>query len=229
MGHIRVLLAESQALFREAVTVVLEGEEDLEVVEAVADGMQLLERAGPAQPDVVVLDADLADGDWAAIAARVREEAEECKILLLADEGDDAFLIRAVEAGVNGFLTKSSPLEDLIDATRRLHRGETLIPGELLGNLLERFLRREQEHEDAYRRVSVLTRREREALALLAKGASNEEIARTLSISRQTARKHVQHVLGKLGVHSRLEAAAFVRRSGRLSELLVSLGPLAAR
>ena len=228
MDHIRILIAEGQVLLREAMTVVLEVEEDLEVVGAVADGAELVNQTAPAHPDVVVLDVDLPGEDWVTIAGRVRDLAQKCKILLLADDADDGILVQAVEAGASGFLTKSSPIENLIDATRRMHRGETLIPGELLGDLLERFLQREQEQQEAYRRVSGLTRREKETLALLAEGASNEEIARTLGISRQTARKHVQHVLRKLGVHSRLEAAAFVRRNGGLAELLGSFRTLSA-
>jgi DNA-binding NarL/FixJ family response regulator len=89
----------------------------------------------------------------------------------------------------------------------------------MLGDLVERLVSRRREHEDAAHRLAGLTRRERQVLALLADGADNDDIARALVISPQTARSHVQNALRKLGVHSRLEAMAFVTRNGMLSEL----------
>jgi DNA-binding NarL/FixJ family response regulator len=101
------------------------------------------------------------------------------------------------------------------------HKGETLIPRHMLGTLLSSLLGKRRERDDAHVRMARLTRREKEVLALLAQGADNEMIASTLFISPQTARTHVQNLMSKLGVHSRLEAAAFVTQSGILQDLVL--------
>jgi DNA-binding NarL/FixJ family response regulator len=139
--------------------------------------------------------------------------------VLLADREDEDLLIGALEAGASGFLSKSAPLGELIQAARRVRDGEVLIPPRLLGPLLFRLIRRRREQNDAMRQVSKLTGREKEILALLTGGADNNGIAQALVISPGTARTHIQNVLSKLGVHSRLEAAAFVIRNGILEEL----------
>jgi DNA-binding NarL/FixJ family response regulator len=148
----------------------------------------------------------------------IKERLPETRVLVLTGEEDQGTLVEAVEAGANGYLTKECPLAELIAAARAVHRGETLIPGRMLGALLARLIRRRREHEAAARMIGHLTRRERQVLALLADGADNDAIAQTLVISPQTARTHIQNILGKLGVHSRLEAAAFVIQTGIFAE-----------
>jgi two-component system nitrate/nitrite response regulator NarL len=146
----------------------------------------------------------------------------QSRILILGTNEDCAGLISVLDAGASGYLTRSSPLAELIEATRVIHRGDTLIPPRMLGPLLNTLLRRKKQQDEAYGRLAKLTRREREVLALLVDGANNEDIARILFISTQTARTHIQNILTKLSVHSRLEAAAFVRGNG------VVLEPVAA-
>jgi DNA-binding NarL/FixJ family response regulator len=126
-----------------------------------------------------------------------------------------------MEAGADGFMTKGRPLAELIDATGAVHRGETLVPPRMLGALLQRLIRRRRDQDAAVRRVGRLTPRERQVLALLAEGANNDGIAQSLVISPETARTHVQHVLSKLEMHSRLAVAAFVVSNGLLDELEV--------
>jgi len=218
--RIRILLADEQSLFREAVMSVLEGEPDLHVVGEARDGLQAVAEAERSQPDVVLLDASLPNCDGIRATSLIRDRVPACRILVLCGEEDDRILVDALEAGASGFLTKGSPLSELIDAARALHRGEILIPPKMMGGLLARLIRRKREQDEATRRLSRLTRREQEVLRFLAEGADNDGIAQGLVISPQTARTHVQNVLSKLGVHSRLEAAAFVRRSGLLDELL---------
>jgi DNA-binding NarL/FixJ family response regulator len=139
--------------------------------------------------------------------------------VILAPSEDEELLIEALEAGASGFLTKGAPLSELIEASRRVYHGEVLIPPRLLGPLLARLIRRRREQNEAMRQMTKLTKREKEILALLTGGADNNAIAQALVISPGTARTHIQNVLNKLGVHSRLEAAAFVIRNGILEEL----------
>jgi DNA-binding NarL/FixJ family response regulator len=219
---VRVLLADEQSLFREAVRAVLQSEADLDVVGEARDGVQAVSEAERVRPDVAILDAGLPNCDGVRATRLIAESLPSCRVLVLGVGSDLRQMVEALEAGARGYLTKETPLADLIDATRKLARGETLIPPGMLGPLLAHLIHRHREEEDARRRVSQLTRREREVLALLADGADNDSIAQRLVISPETARTHVQNVLHKLDVHSRLEAAAFVLQSGVLRELVAT-------
>jgi two-component system NarL family response regulator len=218
--HIRILLADGQSLFREAVKVVLGTESGFEVVAEASDGLEAVAEAERTRPHVALVDLNLPNCDGVRATFLITERVPDCRVVVLADDEDESVLINAVEAGATGFLTKESPLAELIHATRAIHRGETLIPRQMLGPLLKRLILRRREQDEALRRMSRLTRREREVLALLAEGADNDGIAQALVISPQTARTHIQNVLNKLDVHSRLEAAAFVVQNGILDELV---------
>jgi len=210
--HIRIVLADEQSLFREAVRAVLEHEPDLEIVGEARDGLQAVAEAERTIPDIVLLDADLPNCDGLRATRLIRETSPKTRVLVLSNDEDLAVLAGALEAGASGFLTKACPLSELIDATRAIHEGETLVPARMLGPLLSRLIHRRREHDEGSKRLARLTRREREVLGLLAEGISNEGIAQALVISPETARTHIQNLLGKLGVHSRLEAAAFARQ-----------------
>lgn len=216
---IAVVLADEHALVREAVRTVLSAERDLEVVAEARDGAQAIDEVERVHPDVALLDADLPNGDGIRATAEIVQRFPSCRVLVISGSEDEDVLFEAVEAGAMGYLSKSSPIAELIAATRTVHRGEALIPPHLLPRLLRRLVRRGQDLDDAGRRFADLTRREREVLVLVAEGADNDTIAQRLVISPQTARTHVSNLLGKLDVHSRLEAAALVRRNGMFEEL----------
>lgn len=217
--ELRILLADGQALFREAVRVVLESQPDFAVVEEASDGLLAVARAERARPDIALVDADLPKRDGVAAAALIKARIPECRVLLLSAEEDVTTLIEALRSGASGYIAKASPLAELIDATRAVHRGETVVPSHMIGDLVDRLLRAQEEQDDALQRISRLTSREKEVLALLADGGNNQVIAGALAISPQTARTHVQNILGKLGVHSRLAAAALVIQKGVRQEL----------
>ncbi|MGH2677846.1 MAG: response regulator, partial [Actinomycetota bacterium] len=197
----------------------LSGEPDLLVVGEARDGLEAVAEAARTDPQVAVLDADLPNCDGVRAASLIRDKLPDCRIVILAADEDPDTLASAIEAGASGYLTKASPLTDLVDAIRSVHRGDTLVPSRMLGSLLERLIRRRQDHDEAVRRLSRLTSREREVLSLLAQGGDNDSIAQVLVISPQTARTHIQNVLVKLGVHSRLEAAALAIQNGLLGEM----------
>jgi two-component system nitrate/nitrite response regulator NarL len=220
--RVRVLLADEQSLFREAVRAVLQSESDFDVVSEARDGVQAVAEAERVRPDVAILDAGLPNCDGIRATQLITSSLDSCQVLVLGVGPDIRQMVEALEAGARGYLTKEIPLADLIEATRKLAKGETLIPPGLLGPLLSHLIHRHREEEEGRQRVSQLTRREREVLALLADGADNDMIAQRLVISPETARTHVQNVLRKLDVHSRLEAAAFILQSGVLRELAVT-------
>ncbi|MGH2589443.1 MAG: response regulator [Actinomycetota bacterium] len=214
-----MLLADEQSLFREAVRVVLSRQADIEVVGEARDGLQAIAEVERLRPDVALVDANLPNCDAIHATLQITERVPACRVIVVTGQEDQRALIDALEAGASGYLSKESPLVDLIEAVWAVHRGEVLVPSRMLAPLLRQLIQRRGEHNDALHRMANLTRREREVLSLLAQGADNEGIALRLVISPETARTHVQNVLGKLDVHSRLEAAAFVRQNGLLEEL----------
>jgi DNA-binding NarL/FixJ family response regulator len=220
-AEIRLLIADGQALLREAVRIALEGEKDLVVAGEAADGPGAVAEARLTRPDVAMIDADL-PSDGIAAARSILQDLPSCSVVILNASDDVEMLLQAMDAGAVGFVTKGAPLQDLIDASRAVNRGEAVVPPRILRRLMHGLVGRRSEREAALRRVGRLTRREREVLALLARGADNGGIAEALVISPETARTHVHNLMGKLGVHSRLEAAAFVMRRGVMDDLVGS-------
>jgi DNA-binding NarL/FixJ family response regulator len=207
----RVLLADEHALFREAMRIAMETRTDIRVRGEARSGEEALAVAERIRPDIALIDAGLKGMDGIQATRLLRERVPHCRVLVLSGEQDDRILVDAMEAGASGYLTKASPLAELLNATRAIADGETIVPPHMLGPLLTGLIGRREERDRAFHRVRRLTPREREVLALVADGADNHVIAAALVISPQTARTHIQNVLAKLGVHSRLEAAAFAR------------------
>lgn len=218
-SRLRVLIANGQSLFREAVRAGFESQGDLVVVAEAADGVMAVAQAERCRPDVAIIDGRLAGCDGIQTTYLIKERLPRCKVILLGDTQDEAELIAAVEAGASGYFTKETPFAVVMEATRAVHLGETLIPTRMLGTVLDHLTHRRTEKDAAIRRLATLTCRERQVLALLSEGSDNEAIAEALVISPQTARTHIQNILSKLGMHSRLEAAAFVIQSGLVETL----------
>ncbi len=217
--RVRILIADDQALFREAVRTVLEVEEDLQVVAEAGTELHAVAEAERARPDVAIVDSRLPGGGGLVAAREIIERVPSVRILILSGQDHERAVVDAIEGGVTGFMTKESALSELIEAVRSIVRGETVVPTPLLGPLLSELLHRRHEQDQALERISRLTPREMQVLRLLVGGADNEAIGGALRISPQTARTHVQNILAKLQVHSRLEAAALVTKQGVLDHL----------
>lgn len=214
-----ILLASRHALFRQALEVALHGESRLDVVAEAADGIEAVQEAVRLRPDVVLVEAELPGRDGLQVTTILNRRLPGSKMLVLTDHQDVRLLTRALEAGASGCLAKDQPIEQLVRSVLAVTDGSFAIPDRLLAPLIEGFLLSRRQQVDAFRRLSRLTPREREVLGLLAAGGDNHSIARALVISPETARTHVQKVLSKLHVHSRLEAAAFVAANDIVAEL----------
>jgi DNA-binding NarL/FixJ family response regulator len=216
---IRILVADEESLFREAVKVVLEAEPDLEVVAVASDGIRAISEAVLLAPDVALLSAGLAGNRGVATAFVISKRVPQCRILILSATEDLRTLVDAIQGGASGYLTKDSPISAMLEAVRAVHADRISVPDRVLPALIRELVRRMRAHSEATVWLTTLTAREREVLELLASGADNAAIGGALKISPQTARTHVQNILSKLGLHSRLEVAMFARRSG-ISELV---------
>lgn len=216
---IRVLVADEHALFRQAVRIVLERESDLSVVAEARSGTDAVAEAERVRPDVALLLARPPAFDGLTATAAIHDRLPSCRVIVLTDESDQHILRRAIEAGAAGYVTKDIPMSELTAGIRAVHRGDTLVPPQMLGSLFDGFFSQRREQGEALRLLSKLSRREQEVLGLLVHGAGNEEIGRVLVISPQTARTHIQRVIRKLGVHSRLEAAMLATQTGIVDDL----------
>ncbi len=209
-GTTRVLIAIENRLYGEMLRAGIEQETDLTVVGDAADAETAITNAQQVDASVVLMSSGLpgfADGHASCL---LRDRAPNCGIIVLADDRDQRLLADGLGCGASGYLTKDCSLAELVETVRGVARGDVLIPPAMLGPLLSDLLDRRKSHEEALLRLAKLSPRERQVLALVARGKKASEIAETLFISPETARTHVQNILTKLGVHSRLEAASFV-------------------
>jgi two-component system, NarL family, nitrate/nitrite response regulator NarL len=218
-SKLRILIADEHGIFRDALRAALEREPDLELVGEASGGPEAAAAVESIHPDVVILSATLAAHGGVRASCLIRERSPDCWIIVLADVEDQRLLTDGLGCGASGYLTKDCSLEELVEAIRAVARGETLIPQMMLGPLISDLLDRRRDHESALLKLGDLSPREREVLGLVARGAKTSAIAETLFISPETARTHIQNVLTKLGVHSRLEAASFVIENGLLDHL----------
>jgi DNA-binding NarL/FixJ family response regulator len=208
---IRIVIAEDHSVVRQALRVMLEMEPDVTVVGEAVDGKDAIKLTKELEPDLVVLDVRMQGMDGVEATRRIRDQFPRIAILILTGFGDEEILLKAVEAGAHGFLLKDATHEELLDAIRRLVKGESLVTPSLLRRLLDEFAHR---HEEPHPAPDQLTPREREVLQALARGLRNEEIARELVISEKTVKTHLTSIFGKLHVEGRSQAIIYAIRHG---------------
>jgi DNA-binding NarL/FixJ family response regulator len=216
---IRVLLAAERSMLRDALRILIDGQEDLSLAGEVCVHHLSLADFRQCKPDVVLVDGRSLSCRGIDTVAWLADAQPECPIVLIAEAEDGELLAEALESGASGFLCEGGELDDVVAGVRAVYRGETVVPPAMLGRLLSHLIRRRRQWREALRRTSCLTQREREVLALIAEGADTATIATTLVIAHHTARTHVQRVLTKLGMHSRLEAATFVQTNALITDL----------
>lgn len=200
---IRVLLAEDQSMIRGALRALLSAEPDIEVVAEVERGDRVVAAALKARPDVAVLDIEMPGQDGITAAAELHARLPECRVLILTVFGRPGYLKRAVESGVAGFLLKDAPPDQLAVAVRRTAAGQRVIDPQLAVAALSEG-------------DNPLTAREREVLAISARGASVEDVAAELHLTRGTVRNHLSIAIQKMNAKNRFEAARLAEEKGWL-------------
>lgn len=170
-------------------------------------------------PDVVLMDIVFKSGGMGGIQATraIKDASPATKVVVMTAHDEDRLLVEAVEAGASGFLSKDEAADQVLAAVKAAADGEVLIDPTTLTRLLAQVSREREEQRDALKLLDDLTEREREILSLLATGIRNEDIAKQLFISPQTVQTHVRNILGKLRVHSKLEAVSFAVRHGAIT------------
>ncbi|WP_200302323.1 response regulator transcription factor [Streptomyces adelaidensis] len=200
---IRVLLAEDQMMMRGALALLLGMEADIQVVAQVGRGDAIVDAALTHRPDVALLDIELPGMSGLDAAAELRDEAPDCRVLILTTFGRPGYLRRAMDAGAAGFLVKDGPVEELAQAIRRVLTGETVVDPALATAALSAG-------------PNPLTARERDALNASADGATVADIAVRLHLSESTVRNYLSSAIGKTGTRNRMEAMREARQQGWL-------------
>ena len=213
--EIRILLVDDHTLFRRGLVALLGEDRSLAVVGEAADAGEALRLAAQVQPDIVLLDNHLPGVRGVDAVRGLRQAAPAAKILMLTVSEDAADLGAALRAGACGYLLKTCETGELIGAVHRAQRGEVVIGAEMAPKLAQAFSAQEQiPPAIAQRHASPLSPRERQIAAAIARGASNKQIARELDIAETTVKVHVQSVLRKLDLSSRVQIAVYASEHG---------------
>ncbi len=221
-GTIRIVLADDQALVRAGFRMLLDAEPDIEVVGEARDGVEALDIIRRERPDVVLMDIRMPELDGLEATRVISESSnlDAVRVLILTTFEMDEYVFEALRAGASGFLVKDTEPEDLLRAVRVIAAGESLLSPSVTRTLISEFVARPERRSVAPDALALLTDREREVLALVATGLSNDEIAVELVISPATARTHVSRTMMKLGARDRAQLVVLAYQSG-----LVAPGP----
>ncbi|MEU1687654.1 response regulator transcription factor [Micromonospora sp. NPDC005707] len=212
---VRILLADDQPLLRTGFRMVLGTEDDLDIVAEAGDGVEAVELSRRLLPDVVLMDIRMPRMDGVAATRAIVDARLPVRVLILTTFDLDEYVVGALRAGASGFLAKDVPAEDLVTAIRTVAAGEAVVAPRILRRLLDRFADVLPDPAAAPpKALNALTEREREVLVQVARGLSNAEIARELSVSETTVKTHVGHVLTKLGLRDRVQAVVLAYETG---------------
>ena len=236
-GPSRIIIADDHPLFRSAIRQTLERQHNLEVVAEAANGCQALELSRRLRPELVLMDLRMPEMDGIAATQTIKREFPETRVLILTAVDESRGLSNALEAGAAGYILKDASPAQITDAVRRVLAGESALNDELAMRLLMRLLDREgTEGKEEMRAadssscerplakgaepgiVRSLTQREVEVLRLVVQGQTNQQIARNVSISVSTVKRHIRHISAKLGVCDRVQAAVRAIELGLLDD-----------
>lgn len=209
---IRVLVVDDDPLVRTGLRTILETSDDLEVVAEAADGSEAVAAVTAHDPDVVFLDVRMPRMDGLAALAEIGKSVRPPKVVMLTTFDTDDYVYRALRAGASGFLLKDTAPRELIAAVRTVAEGSAILSPTVTRRLIDAFAtRRTSEAPAARRRLAALTGREADVARAVARGLSNAEIARELTMSETTVKAHVSRALTKLGLTNRVQVALLVR------------------
>ncbi|MFC4504500.1 MULTISPECIES: response regulator [Streptomyces] len=212
---IRVLLADDQSLVRAGFRALLDAQSDIEVAGEAADGEDAVRKVRELRPDVVLMDIRMPLLDGLAATRRITDDEAlaQVKVVMLTTFELDEYVFEAIRSGASGFLVKDTEPDELLRAVRAVVAGDALLSPGVTRRLIAEFAARSKEPAAADE-LSRLTEREREVMALVGIGLSNEEIARRLVVSPLTAKTHVSRTMVKLGVRDRAQLVVLAYESG---------------
>ncbi|OYX33495.1 MAG: DNA-binding response regulator [Hydrogenophilales bacterium 32-62-9] len=206
MNHTRIILVDDHTLFRKGLAELLEQSGQIEVTAFTGNPDEVSMLLHAHRPDVLILDLNMPGIDGITLMQQLRAEGHTLPVLILTLSEAEDDLARALRAGANGYLLKSMEPDEVVDAILRARRGETVVALAMTAKLVKLYDQKDQQKGSL---LDSLTPRESEILTHLSRGESNKAIARSLDISHDTVKLHVRHILAKLNLSSRVEAAVF--------------------
>jgi len=214
---LKIMLVDDHALFRSGVSLLLKQEADFDIVGESADGLDAVKRVRQYAPDIVLLDLNMPGLSGLEALQLIKQDCPQVKVLILtvSEEGEE--LAQALRSGASGYLLKNMDAESLIDHIRKVAAGKTVIAEPMTVKLVEQ-LQKSAPRERLAEGLQKLTLREREILQRLACGESNKEIARRFNLAESTVKIHVQSILKKLNLASRVQAAVFAVEHGLMPD-----------
>jgi DNA-binding NarL/FixJ family response regulator len=215
---VRVLLADDQVLIRSGFAALIDSAEDLEVVGAAGDGAEAVRQAGALRPDVVLMDIRMPGVDGLTAARQIAADPglSQVRVIVLTTFEADEYVVEALRSGASGFLGKSVEPDDLLDAIRVVAAGEALLSPRATRGLIARFLAQPSDDgpDPGDGTLEVLTDREREMVALVAHGLTNEDIAERLHLSPLTVKTHINRAMSKLRARDRAQLVVLAYQTG---------------
>ena len=218
MNMIRILLVDDHSLFRSGIKSLLESQDGFEVVGEASDGLDGVKRAKQLKPDVVLLDLHMPGTSGLDALQMLTEDVPDTEVLMLTVSEDAQDLMQALRSGARGYLLKNIEIEFLIDSIRRAVKGESVMSPQMSAALVE-AVREPIIEKEPEKDIIKLTPRESEIIIMLAQGESNKSIARTLDLAESTVKIHVQGILRKLKITSRVQAAVYAVEHGLVPKL----------
>lgn len=215
MKKIQILVVDDHTLFRRGLISILEQDNQFSVVGEAGDSISAIRLAESLKPDVILLDNHLPGATGIQSLPELFLAAPDVVILMLTVSENEEDLALALQSGALGYLLKTSEKDDLLNGIKRAFNGESVISPEMTSKLVSAFKSNKvKSDKEVETQISNLSPRELEIVCLIAKGCSNKEIARTLNIAETTVKIHVQHVLRKLNLSSRVQVAVFASAEG---------------
>jgi two-component system NarL family response regulator len=212
----RVLLADSQPLFNEALEALFSRDDVHQVIGRCSSADDAFTQVASLRPDLVLVDAAMGLDGSPNLVSRILKDCPEARVIVLGDDHDANLLLGAIRAGAAGVVGKTYGASTVLRVAGAVLEGEGAVPRGMLLELARRMVARDRAPDSP---LSLLSPRERQVLALLSKGWDNARIGRDLFISQHTVRTHIQNILEKLGMHSKLEAATFAMQRSMELEL----------
>jgi len=208
MSAIRVLCVDDHPLLREGIAALISGQSDMDLSAEASTGIEAVERYRECCPDVTLLDIQMPHMDGIETLVAIRREFPDARVIILTTYGGDALAQRALKAGAHAYVLKGAVRMELLDTIRSVHQGRKHVTANVARALA------------AHRGDECLSPREIEVLRLAAAGNSNHEIGRHLSVSRETAKAHMKHIMAKLGANDRTHAVTLAMARGIIPSLI---------
>ncbi len=214
---IRIVVADDHPVVRDGLVAILSTQPDFAVVDEAANGRAAVDRVLAQEPDVLLLDLEMPELDGVEVLQQLRARESAVRVVVFTVFDTDERIVAALEAGAQGYLLKGAPRSDIFDAIRVVHAGGALLQPVVASKLLRQVQQPSSPHADTL--LEPLTKRERDVLAVLARGLSNKQIAAELVISERTVKFHISSLISKLGASNRTEVVALAAQHG-----LIDLG-----